>query len=717
MELKTFFAQDLQGNVIASPTVYLYQPGTTIAVTGLKDKDGNAITNPFTGGPTGQIQFAVADGDYDLRIVSGGRDFTQRVRFIDSTAGSAQILREDLADTTGAELVGADDGHSGSLWTTVAAFIAFLLSSLGASVIGWIQSGVGAVWRSIMDKLRESVSVKDFGAVGDGITDDSAAIANACNAALAGVGRLYWPAGDYRVASTATINTLAGGLLMYGNSPNSIGTRANIIQDDINTPVFKVRGANLTARGLAFTVFAGAAKTAAGAAITVISATSNTITLSADPWPGRTPVIWALASSIAATDSTTYASAGVVNVFGSFVFSGATKNGDGTVTLTGVKGFNGTANAAISGTVGHSIESFVSLAHAVADAAVTNDRAAIFDMDVRENQFFDNLWFNQCCRVFAYDALGSGGGFDTGAGNAGFFSNIVVDQAKWFIDSNGAINAGQFSNVQLYGVLTGFKADGNFSDCNLTNVKFITCTKGFDITGDMIGVTMTGSSVNAITGQGYINGFISVAGSITDTTINGNTFGRSTSGTAPITCGTANGFTLTGNTIVSHNEGGTGGFLAVTGASFINSRVSGNNFEAKNGSGTNRIVFTNTSATITGSVFGSDVAKYTNHTGIGWIGMSSLSNSWTTVAGTRAPSYSKDENGMVSLSGVIGGGTVNAAIFTLPSGYRPSSTIRCPIAVSGVFGYLDITNAGTVTLYSSGANSWAALDGVSFPAA
>jgi len=633
------------------------------------------------------------------------------------TAVDQAVLSSELAQTTGAAGVGADDGSSGSLWISVQGFINKLTSSVGSAVVGFVQAGTGAVARFVQDKLRESVSVKDYGAVGDGITDDSSAIANACNAALSGVGRLYWPAGDYRVASTATINTLAGGLLMYGNSPNSIGTRANIIQDDINTPVFKVRGANLTARGLAFTVFAGAAKTAAGAAITVISATSNTITLSADPWPGRTPVIWALASSIAATDSTTYASAGVVNVFGSFVFSGATKNGDGTVTLTGVKGFNGTTNAAISGTVGHSIESFVSLAHAVSDAAVTNDRAAIFDMDVRENEFFDNLWFNQCCRVFAYDALGSGGGFDTGTGNAGFFSNIVVDQAKWFIDSNGAINAGQFSNMQLYGVLTGFKADGNFSDCNLTNVKFITCTKGFDIAGDMVGVTMTGSSVNAITGQGYINGFMSVAGSITDTTINGNTFGRSTNGTAPIVCGTANGFLLTGNTIISQNEGGTGGFLSVTGASFINSRVSGNNFESKNSSSANRIVFTNTSATITGSVFGSDVARYTNHTAIGLIAISSFSNSWTTVAGTRTPSYFKDDSGLVSLSGVIGGGTMNTAVFTLPSGYRPPSTIRCPVAVSGVFGYVDITSAGVVTLYSSGSNSWVGLDGVSFLAA
>lgn len=85
MELKSFFAQDVQGNVIPSPTVYLYQPGTTTAVDGLQDAAGGALTNPFTGSETGQIQVAAPGGDYDMRIVSGLRDYTMRVRFIDVT--------------------------------------------------------------------------------------------------------------------------------------------------------------------------------------------------------------------------------------------------------------------------------------------------------------------------------------------------------------------------------------------------------------------------------------------------------------------------------------------------------------------------------------------------------------------------------------------------------------------------------------------------------
>jgi len=60
------------------------------------------------------------------------------------------------------------------------------------------QSGTGAVARTVQDKERDIVSVKDFGAVGDGVTDDTAAIQAALNAVnTGGFGHLYAPAGTY----------------------------------------------------------------------------------------------------------------------------------------------------------------------------------------------------------------------------------------------------------------------------------------------------------------------------------------------------------------------------------------------------------------------------------------------------------------------------------------------------------------------------------------
>lgn len=66
----------------------------------------------------------------------------------------------------------------------------------GSALVGFQQSGAGAVARTIQDKLRESVSVKDFGAVGDGVANDTAAIQLAL-AALGNTGALYFPAGVY----------------------------------------------------------------------------------------------------------------------------------------------------------------------------------------------------------------------------------------------------------------------------------------------------------------------------------------------------------------------------------------------------------------------------------------------------------------------------------------------------------------------------------------
>jgi hypothetical protein len=91
-----------------------------------------------------------------------------------------------------------------------------------ASTTSYTAAGTGAITRTVQDKLREVVSIRDFGVVGDGVSDDTTAINNAIAYALGvasqapgftgigpdaswevtGVG-LYFPPGVYRWNSTA----------------------------------------------------------------------------------------------------------------------------------------------------------------------------------------------------------------------------------------------------------------------------------------------------------------------------------------------------------------------------------------------------------------------------------------------------------------------------------------------------------------------------------
>jgi hypothetical protein len=63
--------------------------------------------------------------------------------------------------------------------------------------------------------LREIVSVKDFGALGDGVTDDTAAIQAAFNA-VPQYGNVYFPAGVYIISATLTVPTV--NLTIYGSA-------------------------------------------------------------------------------------------------------------------------------------------------------------------------------------------------------------------------------------------------------------------------------------------------------------------------------------------------------------------------------------------------------------------------------------------------------------------------------------------------------------------
>ena len=100
-----------------------------------------------------------------------------------------------------------------------------------AAQISFLQAGLGAVATTVQAKLRETVSVKDFGAVGNGVADDTAAIQNAINYVV-GLNdnrpAIYLPAGTYKVSANLTIGTNAAsrGIRLFGDGTRGKSTIA-----------------------------------------------------------------------------------------------------------------------------------------------------------------------------------------------------------------------------------------------------------------------------------------------------------------------------------------------------------------------------------------------------------------------------------------------------------------------------------------------------------
>lgn len=89
--------------------------------------------------------------------------------------------------------------------------------------LGFVAASNNAIVRTIQNKIRETISVKDFGAVGDGVTDDTAAIQAAVDAlfpamnSFASLPALHFPAGNYLISSGIIINS--AGVNPSGASP------------------------------------------------------------------------------------------------------------------------------------------------------------------------------------------------------------------------------------------------------------------------------------------------------------------------------------------------------------------------------------------------------------------------------------------------------------------------------------------------------------------
>ena len=162
------------GTPLAGGLLYTYLAGTSTAATTYTTRAGNVPnSNPIVLNSAGRVQTEIW--------------LTQGVsyKFVLKTSAFITIGTYDNID-------GAADP---------ADIYAALAASSGSSLVGFIQSGSGAVATTVQAKLRQYVSVQDFGAVGDGTTNDTAAIQAAINyiSSLPNGGEVIFPSGTYLV--------------------------------------------------------------------------------------------------------------------------------------------------------------------------------------------------------------------------------------------------------------------------------------------------------------------------------------------------------------------------------------------------------------------------------------------------------------------------------------------------------------------------------------
>lgn len=176
-----FFQND--GTVASGCKLYTYATGTTSLLTSYQTQAGTAHTNPITLDTAGRVQPALwltAGLEYRLRL---------------ETAAGALIDEWD-------DIYGVGDGSASLLADT---------SSLsnGDAMIGVKLDATGSVATTQHDKNAEQISVMDFGATGDGSTNDTAAIQAALDYAergsiapeLGGDVEIIFPTGRYKVSS------------------------------------------------------------------------------------------------------------------------------------------------------------------------------------------------------------------------------------------------------------------------------------------------------------------------------------------------------------------------------------------------------------------------------------------------------------------------------------------------------------------------------------
>jgi len=198
------------GAVLTGGKIYTYAAGTTTPVTTYTTSAGNvAHTNPIILDAAG-------------RVPSGEIWLTTSIiyKFVLKDSNDVLIGTYDNISAASASDI-YFTGFKGQVGT-----VQDLADNDGSDWIGFLPAGTGATARSAQDKMRDSVSVKDFGAVGDGVANDTVAIQLAIDSSD---GFIFFPAGEYLISAPIVLPTSS----FYSNEKlrGFTGSGATILAD------------------------------------------------------------------------------------------------------------------------------------------------------------------------------------------------------------------------------------------------------------------------------------------------------------------------------------------------------------------------------------------------------------------------------------------------------------------------------------------------------
>lgn len=154
----------------------------------------------------GQTAFTLAQTSYQPGTGSLAV-YVDGVRVTDYTETSSTVVTFDAGLIAGQEV------------DFVAGY--YLTGALSSAEVSHTRSATGATARTQAAINAQTISVKDFGAVGDGVTDDYAAIAAAITSAtgtLTGY-RIHFPAGIYSTSAAIVVGDKAN-MVLCGDGPN-----------------------------------------------------------------------------------------------------------------------------------------------------------------------------------------------------------------------------------------------------------------------------------------------------------------------------------------------------------------------------------------------------------------------------------------------------------------------------------------------------------------